>query len=88
MTTMHELKCWTESFQPIVDGVKKFELRLRDRDYNVDDLLRLREWNPDTGYTGREVCVIVTWMLTSGFGLPNGYCIMSIDGVPYRLDRS
>jgi hypothetical protein len=74
----HELKTWTAPFQAMLDGVKRFEFRKNDRDYRVGNVLRLREWNPDTGYTGRELRAKVTWMLTSGFGLPDGYCVMSI----------
>ena len=33
-----------------------FSIRLNDRDYQKDDLLISREWDPDTGYTGRICC--------------------------------
>ena len=75
----HDLKCWTEPYQAILNNLKRFELRKNDRPYAVGDILHLQEWNPDTGYTGRSLDVEVTWMLSKwGDGLPEGYCIMSI----------
>lgn len=76
---IHDLKTWPEFFDKIMDGTKKFELRKNDRDFNVDDVLRLMEYDPDTHeYTGREHLVKVTYILKSGFSLPEGVCIMSI----------
>lgn len=100
----HELKCWSESFVGIVDGKKRFEYRKDDRQYEVGDLLQLKEFVPcmtcggtgkmwDNGdkiyccddggkYTGREILVNVTWILDSrSFGVPDGYCVMSIENV-------
>lgn len=42
----HEVKSWPEFFIPVNDGVKPFDLRRNDRDYQVGDLLRMREWVP------------------------------------------
>jgi len=74
----HILKCWTMPFQAMRDGIKTFEFRKNDRDYHVGEILELHEWNPDTDYTGRVGFYKVTWCLYEGFGLPDGYCIMSV----------
>lgn len=51
-----EKKCWPESFQAILDGIKTCEVRLNDFECKSGDLLLLREWNPDTKeYTGRTL---------------------------------
>ncbi len=42
----HTLKCWTEFFEPIAEGLKTFEIRRNDRDFQVDDLLILQGWCP------------------------------------------
>ena len=74
----HTLKCWPEPFSETVAGRKNFEYRKNDRGYKVGDTLILREWLPDyLAYTGREITVKVTYMLDKGFGLPEGYCILS-----------
>ena len=76
---IHALKCWSEPFNEIMSGKKKFEYRLNDRYYEVGDILQLNEWIPQTEqYTGRTIHKIVTSMLKSGFGLPEKYCIMSL----------
>ncbi len=52
---VHDLKCWPEFFQALLDGVKCSELRYNDRGYKVGDTLLLREWEPATeSYTGRQ----------------------------------
>ena len=36
----HSLKCWPDYFQPILDGIKTFDLRFNDRKFNVGDNVR------------------------------------------------
>lgn len=49
-------KVWPEFFERILDGSKKFELRLNDFKCVPGDILVLKEWSPKTKkYTGREV---------------------------------
>lgn len=84
----HELKCHPEPFQAVKRKDKWFEFRKDDRDYRVGDELRLREWdpakplgqyNPDWHrYTGDECHRVVTYIIREGFGIPEGYCIMSL----------
>ncbi|MFH1946846.1 MAG: DUF3850 domain-containing protein [Candidatus Magasanikbacteria bacterium] len=51
-----EKKVHPKYFQLILDGVKKYELRLADFECGQGDILFLREWNSETGeYTGREI---------------------------------
>lgn len=79
----HDLKTWPEPFAAVRSGRKPWELRFNDRGYQVGDLLWLKEWSPDTGYTGEAVGRLVTWMLPGGqFGLPEGYVIMSLEPWP------
>lgn len=82
--TVHEMKCWPESFTAIVAGEKLHEVRLDDRGYKVGDLLRLAEWYPTNKdatrgkYTGRKCSVLVTYVSKDKFGLPPGLAVMSI----------
>ena len=46
--TRHELKTWPKSFSAILNGFKKHEVRVNDRDFLEGDELYLREWNPVT----------------------------------------
>ncbi len=60
----HEKKVWPEYFQRIVDGTKRYELRLADWDCNSGDELVLKEWDPHTKqYTGRELVKSVTYVM-------------------------
>jgi Domain of unknown function (DUF3850) len=76
--TTHKLKTWSEPFQAMRDGRKSFEFRKNDRNFEESDILILQEWNPDTGYTGRVINAQVVYLIKAGFGIPEGYCIMSL----------
>lgn len=83
----HDLKSWPEFFRPVYEGKKNFELRKNDRHFMVGDLLRLREWEPNTAaYSGREITKVITFVLdgigpggiTPVHGLSRGYSVLSI----------
>jgi hypothetical protein len=77
--TEHELKTWPGPFSAVLDGSKRFEWRKYDRDFHVGDTLLLREWDNDKeDYTGRAVSVECLYMISNVFGIPKGYCVMSI----------
>ena len=60
----HELKCWPEYFQAVIDGVKPFEVRKWDRPFRVGDTLVLKEYDPQKlDYTGRETKREITYLL-------------------------
>lgn len=75
---IHELKIWPEFFEPTLTGEKTFELRDDDRGFFVGDTLLLREWTKDNGYTGREIFVEVTYILSGLPWLQAGYVAMSV----------
>ncbi len=77
----HELKTWPVYFRRVKSGDKTFEVRKCDRDFQIGDFLKLKEFNPDNGgYTGNEVCVYVKYILHGGdFGIQDGYCVMAIE---------
>lgn len=82
MTRIHDLKIWPQFFQPVDDGIKRFEGRKDDRNYKVGDILVLREFNPITKeYTGRKIARGVTYVLHSyeSHGLADDYVVMSLD---------
>lgn len=81
---IHELKTWPDYFQAIWNWTKKFEMRRNDKDFKVGDHLLLKEFDPETGYTGREMKAKVTYIATDfpeafGFDMEDEYCIMSIN---------
>jgi Domain of unknown function (DUF3850) len=88
MSTTHELKSWPEFFEPVASGVKSFELRKNDRNFQVGDELRLREYDPvKKHYTGRDIFATVIYVMhgvgTVGAieplkGLAGNYVILGI----------
>lgn len=51
-----EKKLWSEYYDQIASGKKKYEMRLNDFEVVEGDTLVLREWNKDKKeYTGREI---------------------------------
>jgi len=86
--TVHTLKTWPDIYKLMVDGVKTFDYRKNDRDFQVGDTLRLREYIPgrrDAGrFTGRTLYVKVTYILKDAppaFGLPEGFCVMQTEKI-------
>jgi hypothetical protein len=83
---IHELKSWPEFFRQVVAGVRTHELRLNDRDFNIGDVVRLREFDPGTDtYTGSECDAAITSLTSadvpcavSGYALDPRFCILSI----------
>jgi hypothetical protein len=58
---VHHLKIKPDYYEQVVRGVKTFEIRKNDRNYQVDDLISLNEYNPEIKeYTGRSVMRKIT----------------------------
>jgi len=82
MQTTHTLKCLIVFFQPKWDKCKTFEIRKNDRNYKVNDKIKIRECYYSEGeciYTGRYVIEVITYVLhgATQYGLMHGYCILS-----------
>lgn len=73
---LHDLKIRPEWFNAVISGVKTFEIRKDDRNFQPRDELLLREWN-GTAYTGRTCKADVTMVLRGEF-CREGYCTMAI----------
>jgi Domain of unknown function (DUF3850) len=85
----HELKTDPEVFEEVFLGHKSFEIRKNDRDFQVGDMLILRE-TQFTGeqmrndgraliYTKRDLATRVTYILRGPiYGLAEGWVIMAI----------
>lgn len=84
----HVLKTWPNAFEAVRNGSKRFEWRLDDRGFEVGDTLVLALYGPQDPYKydwdpSRErvpkLRVRVTHILRGLFGVPPGYCVMSIE---------
>lgn len=83
----HVLKTDPHVFQKSWDGLKNFEIRYNDRNYQVGDVLRLRETRysgeemkqgKPLEYTDRVLTVEVKYALDGGYGLADGWCILDV----------
>lgn len=73
---VHELKILPEHYQPVLDDLKKAELRKNDRDYQVGDHIVLKEWE-NGSYTGRQTGREIIHIADVGSYLP-GYVLLSV----------
>lgn len=75
---IHELKTLPQYFNEVFNGNKTFELRKDDRNYNVGDTLKLREF--DGAYTGRQCSRIISYILKDAeqYGLKEGFVIIGM----------
>lgn len=59
--TIHELKLSTEFYSDVETKIKTFEIRKNDRNFKINDVLLLKEWD-GVKYTGRfierKICYI------------------------------
>ena len=83
---IHELKTDPIPFPQSWNGDKLFEVRRDDRNYNLGDVLILKETKysgeamsrgADLLYTGRQLTRIVTCKVCGvGYGIESGWCIL------------
>jgi len=72
---LHNLKTHPEPFEDILPGHKSFEIRKNDRDFQIDDILILNEWGPESEkYSGQLLSLKVTYIFTGEmYGLKAGH---------------
>lgn len=72
----HDLKILPEYFDAVVTGVKSFEIRKNDREFQTGDTVTLREWVGDTKYSGREYTAQIGYV--TEFEQQPGYVVFSL----------
>lgn len=74
-----ELKILPEYYKQVRIHRKTFEIRKDDRDFEVGDILELREWDGQN-YTGHMTRREITYILRDAkeYGLDDGYCILAL----------
>lgn len=77
----HHLKTLQPYFDEVVAGRKRFEVRLNDRGFQVDDTLVLHELGVSGQLTQREHRVRVSYILGDVPGLLSDYVVMSIEPI-------
>jgi len=78
----HTLKTWKPFYNDIVTGIKNFEIRKNDRNFQVGDSLILIEVDPDKELepTGKQSKVKIIYMLAGKqWGLQTDYVVLGIE---------
>lgn len=78
---IHLLKTAQPYFDEIKNGLKSFEVRKDDRNFQVGDRLDLFEGTHEISNTTHRnhIHVFVIYKLTGGqFGIEEGYCVLGI----------
>ena len=80
---VHQLKTVQPYFDDVVSGNKTFEVRKNDRDFKVNDVLMLLEYDPDKadnprskGLTGKCITARITYILDTPEYCKEGYVIL------------
>ena len=79
--TVHYLKIKPEYYKDVECGLKKFELRKNDRNFQVGDILMLIKLDSEGNETDQVIRVKVNYILKDcpQYGLKDGYAILGID---------
>lgn len=73
----HYLKILPEFYEAVKSGAKTFEVRLNDRDYQVNDVLHLQEFN-NGEYTGQELVKVISYILNDASYCKDGYVVLAL----------
>lgn len=80
MKTEHELKLSTNFFGRVQSGQKTFEIRKNDRDFQVGDVLVLREWDPEERqYIDYSAPIRANIVYMTSFAQQDGYVVLGIE---------
>lgn len=84
LAKVHYLKIWTPFFKDVKSGIKPFEVRKNDRDYEVGDTLILEEFDQNTEkYLGGWVPKLVTYKLDDKRFVKEGYVILGLKDIKF-----
>ncbi|UTX09429.1 DUF3850 domain-containing protein [Bacillus altitudinis] len=81
--TVHDLKIMPQYLWALKTGIKGFEIRKNDREFQVGDILHLREYK-DGQYTGRLVLGRITFI--TSFEQKDNYVVLNFKRL--KLDQA
>lgn len=76
---IHHVKTQPKYFRASLEGRKPFEVRRKDRDYQVGNVLVLEEWSPYGGYTGRKLVYMITYVLDDPECCKEGFVVLGLE---------
>lgn len=84
MKTEHELKLDTAYFGRVASGQKTFEIRRNDRDFQVGDILLLKEYDPQKGWPDHGSYDVIRAEVTymTSYEQKEGFVVLGIRVLP------
>ena len=82
--TTHKIRTLPEPFEASQSGVKNYEIRIKDRLYQVGDEVVLMEYFPDKDdISGRQLSGVITHITHGGvYGIDKKYVVFQLDFIP------
>lgn len=74
----HKIKVLPKYFKDLLNQTKTFEVRKNDRDYKVNDILILKEWDKKRGYTGESTRRKISYALDNSDYCKEGFIILGL----------
>ncbi len=81
MSKVIEVKCQQPYFDEVWLKRKNFEVRYNDRDYQVGDIVILKEWDENNKYSTRIVHVLITYILANYDALAPNHVVFAFTEV-------
>lgn len=80
---VHEIDCSKKYIIDVLAEIKKFEVRLNDRNYKIGDVLVLKEIDNSGNFTGRKATRIITYFMSEDDnpGIKPGHCVLGIEPI-------
>lgn len=78
----HELKIKPQYFKDVISGLKTFEVRKNNRNFEVGDIITLREFE-NGKFTGKSINVEIVYILNDEEYCKESYVVL---GFRLRLD--
>lgn len=75
---VHSVKCERRYFHPVEQGLKNFEIRFNDRNYEVDDILILFEIDDSGKITGNKLEFLIVYILDDNRFLKEGFVALGL----------
>ena len=76
----HYLKTVKPFFRKVWNGIKLFECRINDRDFQENDIVYLQDFDPTNQFfSGAEIKVRITYLLKDFPGIEENHCVFSFE---------
>lgn len=84
MANVHYLKTWTQFFNDIKSGIKQFEIRKNDRNFEVGDTLILEEFDPvKERYTGAWMPKLIIYKLDDARFIKENFVVLGMKDIKF-----